>query len=213
MTRARIVIADDHPIVARGIGDLLADAYDVVAVVHGGEELVSTALEQTPDLALVDLSMPDLNGIEATRRILEGSPEMRVVVLTMHDDGMYAAEALKAGASGYVLKQSDPEDILAALEQVLAGGIYVSPAIAAALRRARGHSAASGEVHAGDLTERQREILALLVAGRSAKQIALELHLSRKTVEYHKYRAMERLGLGSTQELVAFAVRHAIGEI
>ena len=175
-----------------------------------GEALVAAVRKHRPDVIVADISMPGLNGIEAARQILEDDEDAAIVLLTMHADEVYATSALEAGVLGYVLKHAGPEELLRAIGDALRGRVYVAPAIAADVFRARRRGLAERKP---DLTARQREILRLLAQGLLAKQIAAELGLSRKTVEYHKYRMMDLLGMETTAELIQYAVKHGITPI
>jgi DNA-binding NarL/FixJ family response regulator len=212
MTKPRLLIADDHKIFAEGLKKLLNADFDIVGGVADGRELVSAAEKLRPDVMVVDISMPLLNGIEAVRQIKKVHPEIKVVFLTMHPDAAYAASAFKAGASGYVLKHSAPDELIRAIREGLKGRTYVTPLIAGKLL----HSYESGSHSEVDkvlsLTSRQREVLQLLAEGRSAKEIAAILNISTKTVEYHKYRMMEDLGIKTAAELTRYAVKQGIAE-
>ena len=212
MTKPRLLIADDHKIFAEGLKRLLNADFDIVGVVADGRELVAAAEKLRPDVIVVDISMPMLNGIEAVRQIKKVHPEIKVVFLTMHPDAAYAANAFKAGASGYVLKHSAPDELITAIREGLKGRTYVTPLIAGKLL----HSYESGSHSEVDtvlsLTSRQREVLQLLAEGHSAKEIAAILNISTKTVEYHKYRMMEDLGIKTAAELIRYAVKQGIAE-
>lgn len=212
MTKPRLLIADDHKIFAEGLKRLLNADFDIVGVVADGRELVAVAEKLRPDVMVVDISMPMLNGIEAVRQIKKVHPEIKVVFLTMHPDVAYAASAFKAGASGYVLKHSAPDELITAIREGLKGRTYVTPLIAGKLL----HSYESGSLSEVDkvlsLTSRQREVLQLLAEGHSAKEIAAILNISTKTVEYHKYRMMEDFGIKTAAELTRYAVKQGIAE-
>ena len=210
MTRPRIILADDHRMFAEGLTKLRQADHEVVAVVEDGHALVAAVREHRPDVVVADISMPGLNGIEAARQILEDDQDTAIVLLTMHADVSYATAALDAGVLGYVLKQSEPEELSRAIGEALRGRVHVAPVIAADVFRARRRGLA---VKRPDLTTRQREILRLLAQGLLAKQIGSELSLSRKTVEYHKYRMMDLLGVQTTAELIQYAVKHGITPI
>ncbi len=211
MTRARIIIADDHRIFTEGLKRLLEPEFDVVRIVHDGLTLVTSVCELQPDVAVVDISMPGLSGIDATRRLLQRRPHTTVVLLTMHEEAAYATTALDEGVSGYVLKNADPEELLTAIRQSLLGHVFVTPSIAGDVFRARQITSAGAEPHENGLSPKQREILHLLTKGFTAKQIASRLDASRKSVEYHKYRIMRQLGLKASAELIHYAVKHGIG--
>jgi DNA-binding NarL/FixJ family response regulator len=205
--RPRILIADDHVLVVEGLRKLLEDEFDVVGTVENGRALLAAAERLKPDVILVDVSMPLLNGIDACARLRRLVPSSRVVVLTMHADRSYAAEAFKAGAAGYALKGSAPSELVRAIRSVLRGQRYVARALPASiLAEAR----LAGEARPGHLTTRQREVLQLVAEGRSAKQIAAMLRISVKTVEFHKTRVMDQLALRGTAELTRYAIEHGI---
>jgi DNA-binding NarL/FixJ family response regulator len=207
MTKPRVLLADDHRIVAEGLKSLLADEFDLAGIVEDGRALVQAAVDVRPDVIVTDVSMPLLSGIDALLQIRKDNPDARVVLLTMHRDAAYARRALEAGASGYVLKHSAPAELVLALRAALQGRTYVSPEIAADVFRA-GQSPTLDPVAA--LTPRQREILRLLAEGKSAKEIASVLGLSARTVEDHKYRLMDSLGIENSAELIHFAIKHGI---
>jgi DNA-binding NarL/FixJ family response regulator len=210
MAKTRVVLADDHSIVIDGLRGILRDDCDVVATFADGRALVEGYLQYRPDVTIVDISMPNLNGIDATRRLRQLDPKARVIVLTMHADITYATEAFDAGASGYVVKSSAAQELLAAIRAVASGQVYVSPAIAKDLVQLALHPAESGRSNRPELTARQREVLQLVAEGNSIKEIARKLRISPKTVEYHKYRLMEQLDLATTAELTQYAIRHGL---
>ncbi len=201
--RPRVLVADDHRIVIAGLEALLADRYEITARASDGRALLELAREADADFIVADISMPGLNGIEALEAMRREGIDTPVVFLTMHAEPAYARRALEAGAAGYVLKHEAPQELLQALEVVAQGGVFVSvelvPEVFGGGRPER--DPASG------LTPRQREILRLLVDGRSAKEIARLLDISHRTVEYHKYQAMQSLGVESNAELIQLTVR------
>jgi DNA-binding NarL/FixJ family response regulator len=206
-TRPRILIADDHRLVVEGLRKLLENDFDVVGTADNGRALLAAAERLRPDVILVDVSMPLLNGIDACARLRALAPSSRVIVLTMHADASYAAEAFRAGAAGYIVKGSATSELLRALRTVLRGRRYLTRVLPASIV-APEHLA--GEPRRGRLTARQREILQLVAEGHSARQIAALLRISAKTVEFHKARVMEQLDLHSTAELTRYAVQHGI---
>lgn len=205
-SRARILIADDHALVVEGLRKLLQDEFEVVGTAEDGRALIAAAERLKPDVILVDISMPLLNGIDACARLRAVVPSSRVVILTMHADPSYAAEAFRAGAAGYVLKGSATSELLKAIRAVLGGRKYVAAALPAGVVSGPRH----GEGGSGSLTARQREVLQLVAEGRGAKEIAALLRISVKTVEFHKARLMSELGLHSTAELTRYAVQHGL---
>lgn len=207
MSRPRLLLADDHTMFVEGLTRLLESEFDIVGTVSNGETLLATAKELRPDVVVADISMPGLNGIEATRQMLEDDPSTKIVLLTMHEDVSYAMAALDAGVHGYVLKNSEPAELLTAIREALGGRTFVTPSVASEIFAARRRSTGSEEPQ---LTPRQREILRLLCEGLAAKEIGAKLGLSRKTVEYHKYRVMDMLGLRTTAELIQYALKTGI---
>jgi DNA-binding NarL/FixJ family response regulator len=203
----RLMLADDHPVLLDGLAKLLEPYCQIVALAHNGRQAVEQALELKPDVAVVDISMPLLNGIEVTRRIRELSPATRVVVLTMHSDREYLRAALNAGATGYVLKQSLTCELMHCLEIVMQGQVYISAALAGSEPRAEtGPDGLFGRA----LTPRQREVLQLVAEGKSAKEIGSLLNISVKTVEFHKASIVSALGLRTTAELTRYAVEQGM---
>ena len=207
MKQPRIIVADDHAIFAEGLKRLLETEYEIVAVVHNGDDLVDTACELKPDVILADISMPGLNGIEAARKIMDAGISAKIILLTMHQDVTYATTALDEGVNGYILKIAEPSELLVAIREVLKGHLYVSPSMAAEVfsYRSRGGTDKKDQV---TLTSRQQEILRQLAAGKIAKEIAANLELSQRTVEYHKYRMMQELDIHTGAELIQYAIRH-----
>ncbi len=204
--KPRVLVADDHRIVAEGLRGLLEPRYELLAVVEDGRALLEAHDRLRPDIVVADVTMPRLNGIQAVRRLRAAGSPAKFIFLTMHPDVSYATEALAAGASGYVLKHSAPEELVTAIRESLAGRTYVTPRIAGgvleALRR-------GGEAKPR-LTTRQAEVLQLLAEGRSAKEIAAILDISPRTVESHKYAMMDQLGIETAAELIQYAVKQGI---
>jgi DNA-binding NarL/FixJ family response regulator len=210
MARPRVLIADDHKIVVEGLKKMLQPDFDIAGTVEDGRELITAVEKHHPDVIIADISMPMLNGIDAVRQIKKVHKTIKVVFLTMQLDVAYAVSAFKAGASGYVLKHSAPDELVTAIHEVLKGRTYVTPLIAGKLLEAYEEGGHSQADTARSLTPRQREVLQLLTEGYSTKEIATILNISLKTVEYHKYRMMEDLGIKSSAELVRYAVKHGI---
>ena len=208
--RPTVILADDHGIVAEGLKRMLEPDYDVVAIVRDGRALIDAAGALHPDVIVADISMPLLNGIDAIRQIRRQLPATRAICLTMHADRTYVAEAFEAGASGYVVKHSASEELRDALEAVLRGGTYVSPLVGGVGRTRKADGARRQAPRVRRVTPRQREVLQLVAEGYTGKHIARMLGLSPKTVEFHKYRLMRQLGLGSTAQLVHYAINHAL---
>jgi DNA-binding NarL/FixJ family response regulator len=210
MSQARVLLADDHKMVTEGLRSLLEPEFEVVAVVEDGRALIYADAEHQPDVIVADITMPFLNGIEAVRQLKAAGCTARIVFLTMHPDVAYAARAFEAGASGYVLKHAAPSELLTAIREALQGRTYVTPMIARDLMDYYRDGTKPAHDPVSKLTSRQREVLQLLAEGRSAKEAAEVLHISSRTVEFHKYRMMEELGLSSSAELVRFAIKHGI---
>ncbi len=210
MARPRILIADDHKIVVEGLKKMLQQDFDIADTVEDGRALVTSIEKHHPDVIIADISMPMLNGIDAVRQIKKAHKTIKVVFLTMQADVAYAVSAFQAGASGYVLKHSAPDELVTAINEALEGRTYVTPLIAGKLLHAYEEGGQTQTGTARSLTPRQREVLQFLAEGYSAKEIATILNISFKTVEYHKYRMMEDLGIKSSAELVRYAVKHVI---
>jgi DNA-binding NarL/FixJ family response regulator len=208
--RPRILLADDHRIVAEGLRGLLEPEFELVGIVEDGRELLAAAEELQPDLIIADISMPLLNGIDAVRQIRKTNADIKVVFLTMHPDAIYAASAFEAGALGYVLKHSAPSELITAIHSALKGKTYVTPLLAGELMQLNKEKQTNAAMLLSNLTPRQREVLQLLAEGRSAKEIASVLNISARTVEFHKYRMMDVLGLKTVAELIRYAVKHGI---
>ena len=212
MTGARIVLADDHSLMLQGIRKLLEKKVDLVAAVENGRALVQAVEENEVDVVLLDISMPLLNGMDAARQIRKISPDTKLIFLTMHADADYVIEALRIGASGYLLKWSAETELDAAIDTVLRGGIYLTPALPPGDNGSDFVSDAELSKTPSGLSVREKEVLQLVVQGKSAKEIGDVLHLSAKTVEFHKYRMMKKLGLHTTIELAKYAMeRHLVG--
>jgi len=210
MKKARVLLADDHRIVIEGLKKLLEPEYDVVGAVEDGRALIAAVEKLRPDVVVADISMPHLNGIEAVRQIRKKDPQIRVVILTMHQDVQYAARAFEAGASGFVLKVSAPSELITAMGEVLKGKTYVTPIIAGELIQSYREGNEYPEVVFSRLSARHREILQLVAEGHSAKEIGKILNISARTVESHKYQIMEILNVKTSAELVQFAIKHGI---
>jgi DNA-binding NarL/FixJ family response regulator len=213
MKRPRVLLADDHRVVAEGLRGLLEPNFDVVEIVSDGRELLAAAKSLDPDVIVLDISMPSLNGIEAARRMRAVGSRAKMVFLTMHREVTYAARALEAGASGFVLKHSAPSELVTAIEEALKGGTYISPQVAGDLVGSYQHGDVVGLEASNGLTPRQREVLQLVAEGHSAKEIAAVLHISRRTAEFHKARLMESLGIQTTAELVQYAIRTGVTSV
>ena len=203
MTKKRILLADDHKFITESLRNTLEPQYEVVGIVEDGHQLVKEALRLRPDVMVVDISMPRLNGIEAVRQLNKKDLSAKVIFLTMHADVTYATRALETGAAGFILKHSAPTELLEAIEKALLGKIHISPRIAKELDK----TAPNRKDPIRKLSSRQREVLQLLGEGNSAKQVAGTLCISARTVEFHKYRIMEELGVKNSAELVQYAIK------
>lgn len=212
MPKPRILIADDHKIVLEGLKGLLKEEFDVVEVVEDGRELLEATDRLRPDVIVADISMPNLNGIEAVRQIKKSNGNVKVVLLTMHPEVVYARSGFEAGASGYVLKHSAPDELIIAIREALEGRTYVTPLIAGGLLQSYLEGTQRKEESSSPLSSRQREILQLLAEGHTLKDISEILHVSPKTVEYHKYRMMEILGIDTSAGLVRYAMKQGVPE-
>ena len=209
MSVVRLLLADDHTLVRAGIRSLLesVDGVEVVAESGDGREALELLIKHRPDVALLDIGMPSLNGLEVARRAAEQSPRTRVIILSMHADATYVRQALRAGVAGYLLKGAAVAELPLAIQAVMRGETYLTPRIS--------QTVVDGFLREGqeepgpleDLTGRQREILQLIAEGKSTKEIAQILDLSVKTVETHRMRIMERLGIHDVAGLVRFAIR------
>ncbi len=210
MSRPRVLLADDHRLVLEGIRRLLEPEFDVVGAVEDGRTLLTAAQHLKPDVILLDIAMPLLNGIDAARRLRKSSPGSRIVFVTMHADPAYVTEALRVGASGYLLKRSAATELVKAIHEVLHGRFYMSPLVAKGVFDPSLRSALRRRRASADLTPRQREVLQLVAEGRTTKEMASILHISVKTVEFHKSRIAADLGIRTTAELTKFAIEHGI---
>jgi len=208
MKRPRVLLADDHTLVLDGLRKILEPECEVVGAVEDGRSLLAAAEQLKPDIILLDISMPLLNGVEAARRLRAAVPCAKVIFVTMHADATYVAGAFRAGASGYVLKRCASQELLNAIRQVLSGRAYVTPLIRKdVLDELPGWP--PGEA-SGELTVRQREVVQLVAEGHPVKEIAVILGISSKTVAFHKTNVMRRLGIRSTAELTKYALEHGI---
>ena len=208
-SRPRILIADDHALVAEAFKTLLESDFDVVATVHDGRSLIQIAQRVQPDVILVDVGMPLLNGLEAAQRIKRMLPRVKVVYVTVNQDRDLVNEAFDKGASGYLPKTSVASELITAIHAVLSGKLYVSPLLPPAATNCSQSEEESPGARS-DLTERQVEVLQLLAEGRSMKEVAAELNLTTRTVAFHKYRIMEHLQLRNDAEVVQYAMRHHV---
>jgi DNA-binding NarL/FixJ family response regulator len=208
MKPLRLLIAEDHALVIEGLRHILPPGIEIVGEVGDGRALVSAYSSLDPDIVIVDISMPLLNGIEATRQIRKLDSKAKIIFLTMHADVNYAMAALRSGGSAYVLKSSAAAEILTAIREVIAGRTYLSEPIDKAVARARAKETTRNGFF--KLTARQREVLQLIGEGRTTKEIAELLHVSPRTVEFHRRRIIETLRLRTAAELIRYAVRGGI---
>ena len=212
MSKLRIMIVDDHEIFRTGIKSIFENEADIeiVAEAGNGREAVEKAAQLQPDLVLMDLSMPEMDGIEATRQIKKAFPGINVIILTVHDDEEFFLPALRSGASGYVVKESEPQELLYAIKLVSSGRIFLSPAVVTSLVKLTIETTGKGESYLDILTEREKEILKLAATGKTNRQMAQELFLSIRTVEKYRQAVMDKLGLSKREELQRFALRKGI---
>jgi DNA-binding NarL/FixJ family response regulator len=210
--RKRIVLADDHSLMLEGLSRLLADEFEIVGSVTNGRALVEEAQRLVPDVVVVDIGMPELNGIEAARRLSHSLPSVKIVFVTQQLDPAYLRAAFNAGASAYVSKQSASTELIMAIRMALNHRFYVTPHTGgdvADYTRFHPHMNPS-ELFGGSLTPRQREVLQLVAEGKTSKEISADLGISSKTVEYHRNCIMDQLGVRSTAELTRYAVSRGI---
>lgn len=208
MKKPRIVVADDHALVLEGFCRLLDSDFELLGTADNGRQLIDLAERLRPDVILLDISMPQLNGIEAARQISKALPRTKLVFLTVHSEPAYIAEAFRAGANGYVLKSSGPAELNACLREVLNGYSYVTPLVTQHVVTALLEQ--KPDPGGPALTPRQREVLQLVAEGRTAKEVAGLLNISVKTAEFHKSSIMGKLGLRTTADLVRYAIDHSI---
>ena len=200
--RPRVLLVDDHTLVREGLSKLLQSDVELVGTASSGGEAVEKVVALQPDVVLLDLSMPGLNGIDATKQIKERAPNVKVIAVTMHNSPAYLRESLKAGMEGFVLKQSAASELAAAIETVMRNERYVTPLL----------SEADGGSDDQALTSRQRQVLRLIAQGCIAKEIAARLAISVRTAEFHRVSIMQKLGLHTTAQLTRYALEHGIAE-
>jgi DNA-binding NarL/FixJ family response regulator len=204
----RVLLADDHAVVRHGLRALLEkEGYLVAAEAADGQDAVRQATQVYPDIAILDIHMPILNGLDAARALRKGSPGLKVILLTRHDEAQYVTEALRAGVKGYVLKSQAATDLVEAIEQVGRGAVYLSPNISRAVVEAYLSKSASA---ADPLTPRERQVLQMVGEGKSTKDVARLLGISTKTAESHRARLMRKLDIHETASLVRYAIRHGL---
>jgi DNA-binding NarL/FixJ family response regulator len=208
MKRPRIIIAEDHTVVLEAFKSLLEPEFEIAATVSDGRELVTIARDLKPDVILLDIGLPSLNGVEAGKQVHEILPSCRIIVVTMYDDVTLSAEALQNWASGYLLKTSAGSELVKAVREVLKGNKYITPDVRKSLRNEFIRDPRVERERT--LTARQREVLRVLAEGHTMKEAAELLHVTPRTVAFHKYRIMEEFGLKSNSELVRFAIKEHI---
>jgi len=206
--KPRIVIADDHTLLLEGLRLMLEPEYELAGVASDGKSLLRIAAEQAPDLILLDVAMPVMNGLDAARHLREISPDSKVIFISMYGDPVYVAEAFRCGACGYLLKRSAAAELMDALRAVLNGGKYVSAMIAKVSLEPQIPSLKPGETAAQTLTPRQQEVLRLVAQGCSRKEIATRLNISVKTVEFHKAALAKGFRLRTTADFTMYAIQH-----
>jgi DNA-binding NarL/FixJ family response regulator len=202
--RPTVLIADDHTLVAQGLSSLIEKEFNVLAIVENGRELLKAASLRAPDLALIDVSMPEMTGLEAARKLLEIAPKCKIIFVSVHATPEFVREAFGIGARGYLLKRSAASELVHAMRTVLKGNSHVSLQIASDVL------STFLQPHAAPLTDRQRQVLRLVSEGRSAKEIASSLNISVKTAQFHKASIMEKLNLHTTAALTKYAIDHGI---
>jgi DNA-binding NarL/FixJ family response regulator len=207
MPSATVLLADDHAVVAEGLASLLGSEFTLVGTVTDGVQLLEAARRLRPDVIVTDVAMPGMSGLEALRRLKAEAIAAKVIFLTMHAEAQLAAEALRVGASGFVVKHAAGVELIAAIQTVLRGGTYLTPDLSQDVLT----TLAEGGPSAGAiLTPRQREVIRLIADGRTMKEIAAALGLSPRTIETHKYEMMQALGLRTTAELIRYALEHGL---
>jgi DNA-binding NarL/FixJ family response regulator len=209
MTLPRLMLADDHKIVVEAFRKLLEPQYNIVGAVSDGRALLEIAPELNPDLIVVDIGMPLMNGLEAGLRLKKQMPRVKLIFLTMNNDPDLATEAMRSGASGYLLKSSAAEELIRAIQMALKGKRYVTPQIASGMQSSFIRNPRA-KWQAKTLTPRQREVVQLLAEGKPMKEVATILNITPRTVAFHKYRIMEALNIRSNAELIEFAIKSGI---
>lgn len=208
MNRPRVLLADDHTMVLAGLRSLMESDFDLVGTVEDGRALLEAAARLKPDIIMLDISMPLLNGIEAARQLRKIVPQSKIIFLTMHADVGYVKEAFRVGASGYLIKRSAASELATAIHEVMKGRTYVTPLVTKDMMVSFLDPTAQPDKLPKRLTSRQREVLQLVAEGHSNKEIAAILEVSTKTVEFHKYNLMQALCIHTTAELTQYAMRH-----
>ena len=206
--KLRIILAEDHTIVLEGLRALLEkEGFEIVGEAQDGRSAVELAAKFKPDIAILDIAMPALNGVDAAREILRASPDTRTILLTIHEDNQYVVEALRAGVSGYLLKTKAASDLVQAIKEVSRGALYLSPGLSRDVVKS---FLENKEVKADPLSPREREVLQLIAEGKTTKEVGAILGISVKTAESHRTRIMEKLGIHETATLVRYAIRQGV---
>ena len=211
--RVKILLVDDHQILRSGLRELLGQKtdFEVVAEAENGREAIKLCRELLPNIVIMDITMPDLNGMDATRQIVEECPGTKVIILSVHSEQRFVAEVIKAGASGYILKDCDFNEIISAIDTVSSDRIYLCSPIATVVRNDYLKHLTKAETESSSaLTAREREVLQLIAEGKSTKEIAFSFHLSVKTVEAHRQRIMEKLEIRNIADLTKYAIREGL---
>jgi DNA-binding NarL/FixJ family response regulator len=208
MSKPRVIIADDHTMLVEAFEKLLSPECDVVAKVADGRALLAAVNELKPDVVVLDLSMPLLNGLDAARQIKQSHPSVRLVFVTMNEDPDLAAQAFRIGGAAYLLKRSAGSELLTAIREAMRHRSYVTPLVTEGMLGSLMH--AQSEPSTPQLTARQREVLQLLAEGKSMKEVASILNVAPRTVAFHKYRMMEQLKIKTNAELIQYAIRHHV---
>jgi len=209
MRLPKVILADDHKLVAEALVQLVSPRFEVVAIVSDGHELLESAMRLKPELIVIDIAMPLLNGLEAGRELRKNMPGIKLIFLTMNEDPELAVEAMKAGASGYVLKNGAASELLEAMGNALRGKSYITPQIARRMQDSFIRNP-NGSSRPKSITSRQRQVVQLLAEGKSMKEAADILKVTPRTVAFHKYQLMQHLGLKTNAEVVQFAIKNRI---
>ncbi|MCA9421619.1 MAG: response regulator transcription factor [Nitrospira sp.] len=210
VTRPRIILADDHALVLEGLAKLVTEGCDLVGKVEDGRALLQAAQKLEPDVIVLDISMPKLNGLDAARQLRKLLPSIKLIFLTMHADPQYAKEAFQIGASGFLLKRSAASELMQAINAVMKGQYYVTPAIAKDFLGTLTQEMPAPQAEGNYLTPRQREVLQLIAEGHSTKEMATMLHVSPKTIEFHRAKIIRELNCQNTAELTRYAITHGL---
>lgn len=210
MRRPRIFLADDHELLVDAFSSLLESKYDIVGTAPDGRQMLSMVSKLKPDVVVLDIAMPNLNGFDAGEKLKKKLPDIKLIFLTVNEDPDMITEAFRIGANGYLLKSSAASELFQAIDAVLGGGNYVTPKIAKGMISAFIKNPTGTKVH-GSLSLRQREVLQLLAEGNTMKQVASALNITARTVAFHKYQIMEDLNIKTNSELIQYAFKHGLG--